>query len=470
MAGALDDTICAIATPPGEGGIGIVRISGPAAIDIAGRIIRLRSGANLAAIPSRVLSLADIAAQREGSADQFLAPLDEALVVVMRQPHSYTGEHVVEIQCHGGPVIMDQVCRLLLAEGARLAAPGEFTKRAFLNGRLDLVQAEAVLDTIRARTTRSLAVAQAQRRGDLSREVEELREQLVIALSHIEAALDFAEEDIEFVDRSDLLRIIEGMASRLKKLVTSEREGRIWREGAAVAILGRPNVGKSSLMNALLRADRAIVTPIAGTTRDVLEESLSLAGIPLRLVDTAGIRETQDPIETEGIRRSQMAWEDADVALIVLDSSEPLSLQDRQILDKCESHNALIVLNKIDLPSKVNMDDVLAACPRSQAVLPISARSKLGLDTLREAIRKQLMPGRLEPHETVLVSSLRQASALKRALHGIEQAIATVQARFAGELLAVDLRIASEALGEVTGVITTDEILDRVFSEFCIGK
>jgi tRNA modification GTPase len=365
---------------------------------------------------------------------------------------------------------MDQVCRLLLAEGARLAAPGEFTKRAFLNGRLDLVQAEAVLDTIRARTTRSLAVAQAQRRGDLSREVEELREQLVIALSHIEAALDFAEEDVEFVDRSDLLRIIEGMASRLKKLVTSEREGRIWREGAAVAILGRPNVGKSSLMNALLRTDRAIVTPIAGTTRDVLEESLSLAGIPLRLVDTAGIRETQDPIETEGIRRSQMAWEDADVALIVLDSSEPLSLQDRQILDKCESHNALIVLNKIDLPSKVKMDDVLAACPRSQAVLPISARSKLGLDTLREAIRKQLMPGRLEPHETVLVSSLRQASALKRALHGIEQAIATVQARFAGELLAVDLRIASEALGEVTGVITTDEILDRIFSEFCIGK
>jgi tRNA modification GTPase len=327
-----------------------------------------------------------------------------------------------------------------------------------------------VLDTIRARTAKSLTVAQAQRRGELSREVDELRQQLVLALSHVEAALDFGEEDIEFVGRADLLRIIEAMMTRLATLVSSEREGRIWREGATVAILGRPNVGKSSLLNALLRSDRAIVTPIPGTTRDVLEESLSLAGIPLRVLDTAGIRATQDPVEAEGIRRSQMAWEEADLSLIVLDGSEALTRDDRRLLGEPASCKALIVLNKIDLPSKASVEDVLAVCPRPQGVLRISARSKYGLDALRDAIRKQLTPMSLESQESVLVTNLRQAAALERALKGLEQAYASVQSEAAGELIAVDLRIAAEALGEVTGAITTDEILDRIFSQFCIGK
>lgn len=470
MAGALDDTICAIATPPGEGGIGIVRLSGPRAVEIASRVARLRSGIPLADVPSRTLSLADVGPSGEGQSPSMPIPIDEALVAVMRGPRSYTGEDVVEIQCHGGPIILDHLCRALLAAGARLAEPGEFTKRAFLNGRLDLVQAEAVLDTIRARTSRSLSIAQAQRRGELSREVHEIRERLVIALSHVEAALDFGEEDIEFVGQNELLRLLDGSAEKLQRLVASEQEGRIWRDGAAVAILGRPNVGKSSLMNALLRTDRAIVTPIPGTTRDVLEESLSLGGVPIRLVDTAGIRATDDPVETEGIRRSQVAWSEADLALIVLDGSEPLSYDDRRLLSDPAAVDALVLLNKCDLPLKVSIDEVSALCPACRGLLEVSAKMKLGLDTLRDTIRRQLMPGGIESQESVLVTSLRQAAALERALHGIEQAIGSIKARRAGEFVAVDLRIASDALGEVTGVITTDEILDRIFAEFCIGK
>ena len=276
--------------------------------------------------------------------------IDEALVVVMRRPHSFTGEDVVEVQCHGGPVILDQLCRALMSAGARLAAPGEFTKRAFLNGRLDLAQAEAVLDTIRAKTARSLAIAQSQRRGELSQEVEATRSVLVVALAHIEAALDFAEEDITFVQQDELIRLLEGATTRLRQLVRSGEEGRMWREGAAVAILGRPNVGKSSLMNALLKADRAIVTPVPGTTRDMLEEVVSLDGIPVRLFDTAGIRSTDDPVEVEGIRRSHLAWEEADLALILLDGSQPLSESDRVLLARQETARALLVINKCDLP------------------------------------------------------------------------------------------------------------------------
>lgn len=470
MAGALTDTICAIATPPGEGGIGIIRLSGSRAIDIASRLVRLRSGISLQYLAERVLSLAEVGPRSTAMPAASNRPLDEALVAVMRRPHSYTGEDVVELQCHGGPVILDQLCRMLMAEGARLAEPGEFTKRAFLNGRLDLVQAEAVLDTIRAKTSRSLSIAQSQRRGDLSREIKQIREQLVVALAHVEAALDFSEEDIEFVRQDELLRMLQGMIDNLARLVATEQEGRIWREGAAVAILGRPNVGKSSLMNALLRTDRAIVTPIAGTTRDVLEESLSIAGIPVRLIDTAGMRPTHDPVEAEGIRRSQVAWGEADLAMILVDGSEPLTEEDRVLLTDPAAQDALILVNKCDLPLKISAEDIQAICRTQRGTLEISAQAHIGLDALRDMIRLRLTPVGLESQESVLVTNLRQAAALERALHGVRQAAESLGAHRAGECIAMDLRIAADALGEVTGVITTDDILDRIFSEFCIGK
>ena len=476
MHDALDDTICAIATPPGEGGIGVVRVSGPRALDLTSHVVHLRSGASLQTLRPRMMALADVCSRSMVlpmpiASDARIHPfIDEALVVVMRRPHSFTGEDVVEVQCHGGPVILDQLCRALMSAGARLAAPGEFTKRAFLNGRLDLAQAEAVLDTIRAKTARSLAIAQSQRRGELSQEVEATRSVLVVALAHIEAALDFAEEDITFVHQDELIRLLKGATTRLRQLVRSGEEGRMWREGAAVAILGRPNVGKSSLMNALLKTDRAIVTPVPGTTRDMLEEVVNLDGIPVRLFDTAGIRLTDDPVETEGIRRSHLAWEEADLALILLDGSQPLSESDRVLLARQETAQALLVINKCDLPQRLLKEELMRACPSSAGVIDISAKMQLGLDGLRSAIRSRLTPDSLEAQDSVLVTNIRHASALERALQGVEQARGSVEAGRAGELVAMDLRIAADALGEVTGVITTDEILERIFSEFCIGK
>jgi tRNA modification GTPase len=476
MHDALDDTICAIATPPGEGGIGVVRVSGPRALDLASHVVQLRSGASLHSLRPRMMALADVCSRSMVAPNSVASDarahsfIDEALVVVMRRPHSFTGEDVVEVQCHGGPVILDQLCRTLMSAGARLAAPGEFTKRAFLNGRLDLAQAEAVLDTIRAKTARSLAIAQSQRRGELSQEVEATRSALVVALAHIEAALDFAEEDITFVQQDELMRLLAGATTRLRQLVRSGEEGRIWREGASVAILGRPNVGKSSLMNALLKTDRAIVTPVPGTTRDMLEEVVSIDGIPVRLFDTAGIRSTDDPVEAEGIRRSHLAWEEADLALILLDGSQPLSESDRVLLARQEAAQALLVINKCDLPRRLVKEELVRACPTSAGVIDISAKMQVGLEGLREAIRSRLTPDRLESQDSVLVTNLRHAAALERALQGVEQARRSVEAGRAGELVALDLRIAADALGEITGVITTDEILERIFAEFCIGK
>lgn len=476
MHGALDDTICAIATPPGEGGIGVVRISGLRALDIASQVVQLRSGKSLQNLRTHTMSLADVCSRsmaQKASFEQEACKhfvIDEALVVVMRKPHSFTGEDVVEVQCHGGPVILDQLCRALMSAGARLAQPGEFTKRAFLNGRLDLTQAEAVLDTIRAKTARSLTIAQSQRRGELSQEIEATRSALVVALAHIEAALDFAEEDISFVQQDELMRLLDETSTRLRRLVRSGREGRIWREGAAVAILGRPNVGKSSLMNALLRSDRAIVTPIPGTTRDMLEEVVSIEGIPVRLFDTAGIRTTEDLVEAEGIRRSQLAWEEADLALILLDGSQPLSENDRILLARQEASRALLVINKCDLPRRLVREDLEKPCPVNAGVIDISAKMQIGLDLLRAAICSRLTPSRLESQDGVLVTNLRHAAALERALQGVEQATQSVKSGLAGELIAMDLRIAADALGEITGAITTDEILERIFAEFCIGK
>lgn len=475
MLGALDDTICAIATPPGEGGIGVLRISGLRALEVASHVVRLRSDVPLHTIPTHKLTLADLCAdntnapaqQRDARPSSFI---DEALVVVMRGPHSFTGEDVVEIQCHGGPVILDQLCRGLISAGARLAEPGEFTKRAFLNGRLDLAQAEAVLDTIRAKTARSLTIAQSQRRGELSRYIEEIRSELVVALAHIEAALDFAEEDIVFVRQDELMRLLDTTLAKLRHLVRSGHDGRILREGAVVAILGCPNVGKSSLMNALLRSDRAIVTPIPGTTRDLLEEQVSIDGIPVRLVDTAGIRMTDDPVEVEGIRRSRLAWADADLALILLDGSQPLSDSDCALLSQPESADALLVINKCDLPRQLSRGDLDRSYPGHGDVLEISATLQVGLDRLREAVGSRLVSGNLESNEGVLVTNLRHAAACERAVQGIDQARQSIEAGRAGELVAMDLRIAADALGEITGIITTDEILERIFVEFCIGK
>ena len=475
MSGMSQDTICAIATPVGEGGIGIVRISGDKAIDVASGLVRLRSGQPLASVKSHALHHADILAasdsvQRGDSSS--LQALDEVLVVVMRAPRSYTAEDVVEIHCHGGALVLQALCEMLMRRGARLAEPGEFTKRAFLNGRLDLTQAEAVLDTIRAKTSSSLKLAQEQLRGALSREITRMRDALIGMLAHVEAAIDFTEEDITFIELHELEAGLRRTRAEISRLAESCREGRILREGVTAAIVGCPNVGKSSLLNALLRTDRAIVTPVPGTTRDVLEEVLNMRGVPVRLLDTAGVRETNDQAEQEGVRRTRTAMEQAELLLIVLDSSAPLTDQDRTLLLEYQDKKRLVVINKTDLPCRLNPSELRTPqqSDSNWALVSISAKTGAGLDELRDRIRTMILRADFEAGEAAVVTRLRHQEGLVKAIEALDGAVGSVEARLSGEFVAMDLRAAIDALGEITGAVSTDDILDRIFREFCIGK
>ena len=475
LSGDLQDTICAIATPAGEGGIGIVRLSGSRAVTVAEEIIRLRSGQPLATVTSHSLHLADVrlpsslntsesADDRASSKSEVI--FDEALVVYMKAPRSFTGEHVVEIQSHGGALILSLVCRACLAAGARLAAPGEFTKRAFLNGRLDLSQAEAVLDTIRAKSAASLTAAQRQLRGDLGREVESARQGLLRLLGQLEAGIDFVAEDIELLGRGELMAAIDGVVAWLQRLEATARQGRLLRDGARVVIFGRPNVGKSSLLNRLLKEDRAIVTAVPGTTRDIIEEAIDVDGMRIYLVDTAGIRETDDLLEREGIRRSRSAQKDADLQLVVIDGSTELTEDDRRLIDEASVGKHMIVINKADLPRMI----APPAMGSETVCVALSAKTGEGVEDLRVAIRSALVGGGADTTDGVMVTNVRHQAALERAMESLSQAKRSVGQRMADEFVAVDVRAAAEALGEITGAITTDEILEQIFSTFCIGK
>jgi tRNA modification GTPase len=475
MHGGLEDTICAIATAAGEGGIGIVRLSGPQALVVASRVVRLRSGRLLSSISSHTLHLADLVIP-ESDRQNDIRPshdrppisslLDEALVVYMKAPRSFTAEDVVEIQSHGGMLVLGNVCKVCIESGARIAEPGEFTKRAFLNGRLDLSQAEAVLDTIRATSSVGLNMAQRHLRGDLAREVERARTSLLILLAHVEAGIDFVDEDISFLQRDELVRIVKEACAVVQKLESTAQEGRILREGAHVVILGRPNVGKSSLLNRFLKEERAIVTAIPGTTRDVIEESIDLDGVTIRLVDTAGMRETDDMVEREGIKRTRAAQDEADLLLVVVDGSVPLTNDDRELLCTVKDRKHVVLLNKTDLADRVASDAALVG----HSSYRISAKTGIGIERVKSVLRAQLLSGCFEAAESVTVTNVRHRDALRRAGESLGQALESVQDRMAGELVSIDVRAAADALGEITGAITTDEILDRIFSEFCIGK
>jgi tRNA modification GTPase len=473
MGGSLDDTICAIATPVGEGGIGIVRVSGSKAIEIVSAVIRLRSSRVLSTARDRTLYHADLidppGPHREPARRS--APLDEVLVVLMRGPRSYTGEDVVEIHGHGSPFVLQAACENLHRHGARLADPGEFTKRAFLNGRLDLTQAEAVLDTIRAKTAASLAVAQTQLRGGLSTCIHRVCDSLIGLLAHVEAAIDFTEEDISFIAPDELMSGLRRAVMDLEQLAGTVQEGRILREGVAVAIIGRPNVGKSSLLNALLQTDRAIVTPIPGTTRDVLEETLNIRGVAMRLLDTAGVRHTDDPVEQEGVRRAETAVEQADLLLVILDGSTPLTEDDCALLQRHHAKRRLLILNKIDLV--LTIDEGTLQPYRDELTgepIRISATTGAGLDMLRDRMRGAVLKSDFEPGEGGLITRLRHEIALQKAQEALQHASASIEAQVPAEFIAMDLRGAIEALGEITGEVNTDDILDRVFRDFCIGK
>jgi len=451
----LDDTIAAIGTPPGEGGIGIIRMSGPEAPAILRRLVApTRGGASW--VPWR-LRHGHVVEPGSG------AVVDEVLGVWMAAPHTYTRQDVAEIHCHGGMVALRRVLELCLQAGARLAEPGEFTLRAFLNGRLDLAQAEAVLDVVRARSRAGLQMSVGQLQGKLSARVAAVRRQLVEALAHVEAAIDFPDDEIP---PCDLPALLEDVAAGLDAFLASAEQGMAYRQGLRTAIVGRPNVGKSSLLNALLRAERAIVTPIPGTTRDTVEENAVIAGMPLVLVDTAGLTETADPVERLGVERSRAALDTADLVLWVVDGSLPPTAEDRAIAGPVEGRAGVLVVNKCDLP-RVPGHEGLA--PGWRAV-HISALTGQGLESLEQAVLDTVLAGRVQAAEAPLVSRPRHADALRRAREHVAAAARAHAEGWPDDCIAIDLRAAASALGEITGETVGDDVVARVFADFCLGK
>jgi tRNA modification GTPase len=455
-----EDTIAAVATPPGQGGVAIIRISGPRAEEIAGKIFARAAGKN-GALRSHNLHHGAI---RDPKSDEIL---DEVLLALMRKPRSYTGEDVVEIHCHGGPLVTRRLLQLVLSQGARQADAGEFTRRAFFNGRIDLTQAEAILDLTQARTEKGMKLAVEQMHGGLSRWVKELREELLDILAQVEAAIDFPEEDIELLHREELVGKIESLKNKITEIIASYEWGRLFREGAKVCIAGRPNVGKSSLLNALLGEARVIVTAIPGTTRDVVEESINLGGLPAVLWDTAGIHEADDPIEKIGVEFSLKRIEAADAVLVVLDGASPHTAEDESILRALKGRKGLIVVNKNDLPQQVDISWV-AELAAEKPIVSVSAKEGAGLDELKQTLRDLLLTEPTEP--SIVLTNARHKAALQRTVEGLGASARVLHDGLSSELVTIELGEAREGLQEVVGAIAGGDILEHIFSNFCIGK
>lgn len=457
----LDDTIAAISTPLGQGGIGIVRISGPHSLPIADKILETKKKGGISGARTHALLYGIARDPADGSI------IDEVLVSVMRSPHSYTREDVVEINCHGGMVSVRTLLEAALSCGARLAEPGEFTRRAFLNGRINLVQAEAVMDLVTAVTEESMKIAAEQLKGRLSDRLAELRGSLLGSCALAEAYIDFPEEEIETATLEQIELKIGEVRQTAEKLSETFREARFFREGLSAAIVGRPNVGKSSLLNALLERDRAIVTEFPGTTRDLIEECLNIDGLPVRIIDTAGIRKSDEAVEREGIRRSLNAIEQADFIIAVLDGSEPANREDAELLEKIKGRHALIVLNKSDLPRRISPDELPAT---GRLPLAISALSGAGIEELKSVIFQSNVKNWAEEREGAVVTNIRHKKALDKAVSALDRSLTILRERGPLEICAIELREAMDCIGGITGAVAAEEILDKIFNDFCIGK
>jgi len=456
------DTIAALATPFGYGSVCIIRLSGPKSLEIARRIFRSSHGID--SFQSHQLYHGDIVSPETG------AVMDEVLLCFMGKPHSYTGEDTVEINCHGGPLIIKTILNIVAKLGARFAEPGEFTKRAFLNNRLDLSGAEAILDVISAKTEKGLSLAVSRLKGALCQEVGRIREGIVDALAVLEASIDFSDEDIELEDRRHTVARLDTCLSLLSRLLSTYRDGKILQEGLHALIIGKPNAGKSSLLNAILGFERAIVTPIPGTTRDFIEESVQIGGIPLTLIDTAGIRESADVIEEQGISLVWQKLAEADLVLMVFDGSRELDDDDLMVLAKTkDKESVMAVINKEDLPSRLNLDDLQKYRPHLKPI-PVSAKFRTGLEDLREEMTRIATSPENVDTDTVLITDLRHFQALSRGAGSLTRGRDNLLAGRPPEIVSIDLREALDRLDEIAGRGLPDEVLDRIFSSFCIGK
>ena len=455
-----EDTIAAISTPPGEGGVGIVRLSGNRAVEIAAQLFVSSKGKNIAEVRQRVFH----GHVHDGAGNI----LDEVLLHIMRAPHSYTAEDVVEINAHGGMAPLRAILEATLAHGARLAQPGEFTRRAFVNGRLDLSRAEAVIDLIQAQTRAALHAANTVAGGALSQALYELRDILANALAHVEAAVDFPEEDLPELVNEALLEQLRNAHKRMTDLIQSADAGILYREGISLAIVGKPNVGKSSLFNALLRDTRAIVSAQPGTTRDRLEETITLEGIPARLVDTAGMRNAEDEVEVIGVERARNAAQQAGMILFVIDASAPFSQEDTVLAEELDLLEIPVVLvrNKIDLTDGMDAKNSLPVA--AVASCDVSAMTGAGLHELEHTLATLLLGDASRATEEPMLSRLHQKDSMRRAAEALERLFDNITA--SPEFLAMDLREALQAIGEITGETTPEDVLDRIFASFCIGK
>lgn len=457
-----DDTIAAISTPIGAAGIGIVRISGDLAIPIADKIFKGKKNVALKDAANYRLSYGNVV-------DSTGIVVDEVLVSVMRRPYSFTCEDVVEINCHGGVIVLRKVLQLVLSAGARLAEAGEFSKRAFLNGRIDLAQAESIIDLINAKTDKGLSLAVNQLGGRLSSEIGDVRHGLLGLIAHIEALIDFPEDDLEDISPQGILEKTILLHDQVEVMIRSASVGKVLREGLKTVIVGKPNVGKSSLLNSLLREKRAIVTDIPGTTRDVIEEVINLRGIPLVLVDTAGIRETSDIVEKIGVEKSKEMFAEADLILLMIDVSSGFTDEDKKIMSLIEGKNYLVILNKTDLKSEGDIGEFRRIFANN-VVLTMSLVSGHGVEELEKRIEDMVFTGSVAQNEGVVVSNIRHVDALERALRSLKEAWQTVEEKLPVDCIVIDLRSAWEALGEITGDSVSEDLVDRIFSEFCLGK
>ncbi|MFB1097160.1 MULTISPECIES: tRNA uridine-5-carboxymethylaminomethyl(34) synthesis GTPase MnmE [Bacillaceae] len=456
-----NDTIAAISTPVGEGAIAIVRLSGAEAVEIAAKLF---DGKKLTDVPSHTIHYGKLIDPETGEV------AEEVMVSVMKAPKTFTREDVVEINCHGGLVSVNRVLELALQEGARLAEPGEFTKRAFLNGRIDLSQAEAVMDLIRAKTDRAMNVALNQMEGRLSRLIQKLRQELLETVAHVEVNIDYPEyDDVEEMSHNMMIEKTQYVYEEIEKLLEMAKQGKILREGLATAIIGRPNVGKSSLMNALVHENKAIVTEIAGTTRDIIEEYVNVRGVPLKLVDTAGIRETEDIVERIGVERSRQVLKQSDLILLVLNYGEALSDEDRNLFEAVAGLDVIVIVNKTDLSQQIDLEEVRQLAG-DRPVITTALIEEKGIDELELAIKDTFFAGEIDGGDLSYISNVRHIQLLKQALSSLREAMNGIEMQMPMDIVQIDVTRTWELLGEIIGDTVHESLIDQLFSQFCLGK